>query len=255
MNPDQRAASSASADQGRTPRFFALIPAAGSGSRFGADRPKQYLPLAGRTLIQHTVAALAAVPEIARVFVVLSPEDNEWDRIATPWRTAETARLTVLRCGGATRAESVGNGLAAIAAGSTEGDPATPDDWVLVHDAARPCLSPGSVAAMIATLADDPVGGLLAVPVADTLKRADAEGRAAATVSRDGLWQAQTPQMFRLGALREALAAAPGVTDEAGAMEALGHKPRLVRGELTNLKVTYTADLELAARILGRSDT
>ncbi|WP_412480249.1 2-C-methyl-D-erythritol 4-phosphate cytidylyltransferase [Azonexus sp. IMCC34839] len=223
------------------PRHYAIVPAAGSGSRFGAEKPKQYLDLLGRPLIYHTLAALTAHPDIDRVWVVLSPDDEWWSHY--DWSQLG-AKLETVRCGGATRAESVTNGLKAAA--MVAGD----DDWVLVHDAARPCLSAAMIDAMIAELASDPVGGILAVPVADTLKRADAEQRVAATEPRDGLWQAQTPQMFRYGLLGAALDKCRDVTDEAGAVEALGHKPRLVRGDATNLKVTYPADLVLAAMIL-----
>jgi 2-C-methyl-D-erythritol 4-phosphate cytidylyltransferase len=223
------------------PRHYAIVPAAGSGARFGAEMPKQYLPLAGKPLIYHTLSALCRCERIDRVWVVLSPDDV-W------WRTHDWAplgsKLETLFCGGETRAESVINGLAvaetAVAA----------DDWVLVHDAARPCLSQVMLAALCDALADDPVGGLLAVPVADTLKRADAAQRAVATEPRDGLWQAQTPQMFRYGLLLQALTGHRGVTDEAGAIEAAGLKPRLVRGDTSNLKVTYPADLCLAELIL-----
>ena len=223
------------------PRHYAIVPAAGSGSRFGAGTPKQYLSLAGRPLIFHTLAALVACPEIDRVWVVLAPGDSEWDR--HDWSELG-AKLETLRCGGATRADSVGNGLKAAAMVAAD------DDWVLVHDAARPCLSREMLAALLAELADDPVGGILAMPVADTLKRSDEEQRVAATEPRDGLWQAQTPQMFRYGLLREALEKCRDVTDEAGAIEALGLQPRLVRGDATNLKVTCPADLTLAALIL-----
>ena len=223
------------------PRYFAIVPAAGSGSRFAAEKPKQYLNLLARPLIYHALAALVGCPEIERVWVVLSPDDKEWDR--HDW-SGLGHKLETLRCGGATRADSVGNGLKAAAMVAAE------DDWVLVHDAARPCLSREMLAALISELADDPVGGILAVPVADTLKRADPEQRVAATEPRDGLWQAQTPQMFRYGMLRDALEQCRAVTDEAGAIEALGHKPKLVRGDATNLKVTYPADLALAAMIL-----
>ena len=173
-------------------RHFALVPAAGSGARFGAEKPKQYLDLLGRPLIYHTLAALLACQDIERVWVVISPDDAEWNR--HDW-SALGSRLEVLRCGGATRADSVGNGLQAAAMVATE------NDWILVHDAARPCIGPEMLARMIRELADDPVGGILAVPVADTLKRADAAQRIAATEPRDGLWQAQTPQMFRYGLL------------------------------------------------------
>ena len=223
------------------PRYFAIVPAAGSGSRFGAEKPKQYLNLLARPLIYHALAALVGCPGIERVWVVLSPDDEEWDR--HDW-SALGHKLETLRCGGATRADSVGNGLKAAAMVAAE------DDWVLVHDAARPCLSREMLDTLLSELADDPVGGILAVPVADTLKRADPEQRVAATEPRDGLWQAQTPQMFRYGMLRDALEQCRTVTDEAGAIEALGHKPKLVRGEATNLKVTYPADLALAAMIL-----
>ncbi|WP_374342431.1 2-C-methyl-D-erythritol 4-phosphate cytidylyltransferase [Azonexus sp.] len=223
------------------PRHYAIVPAAGSGARFGAEKPKQYLDLLGRPLIFHTLAALTAHPAIERVWVVLSPDDAEWSR--HDW-LALGPKLETVRCGGATRAASVTNGLRAAAMAAAD------DDWILVHDAARPCLSAAMLDALVAGLADDPVGGLLAVPVADTLKRADAAQRVAATEPRDGLWQAQTPQMFRYGRLLEALENCPVVTDEAGAIEALGLAPKLVRGDSTNLKVTYPADLALAAMIL-----
>jgi 2-C-methyl-D-erythritol 4-phosphate cytidylyltransferase len=222
------------------PRHYAIVPAAGSGARFGAGRPKQYLELLGRPLIFHTLAALVGCPAIDRVWVVLAPDDVEWAR--HDWSELGP-KLETLRCGGETRADSVRNGLRAATL-------AADDDWVLVHDAARPCLSPAMLDALFAELADDPAGGILAVPVADTLKRADADGRVAATEPRDGLWQAQTPQMFRYGLLRDALEHYAEVTDEAGAVEAAGFKPRLVRGDATNLKVTYPADLALAAMIL-----
>ena len=224
-------------------KYFALVPAAGSGSRMGVERPKQYLELAGRPLIHHTLAALCTFDAISRVFVVLSPGD-EW------WPSFEWAdlgeKLHPLFCGGATRAESVTNGLAAIA------DTVAPDDWVLVHDAARPCLAQRHLDALVTELANDPVGGILAVPVADTLKRAGDGFRIAETVSRDGLWQAQTPQMFRHGLLLSALRNAPVVTDEASAIEVAGYSPKLVAGDMTNLKVTYPLDLHLAELILGR---
>ena len=223
------------------PRYFAIVPAAGSGSRFGAEKPKQYLSLLGRPLIFHALSALVACPEIERVWVVLSPDDPYW--LQYDWSELG-AKLETVRCGGETRAESVTNGLQAAAMVAAD------DDWVLVHDAARPCLSAEMLAALFADLANDPVGGILAVPVADTLKRADAEQRVAATEPRDGLWQAQTPQMFRYGRLLKALENCAAVTDEGGAIEALGLQPKLVRGDTTNLKVTYPADLALAAMIL-----
>jgi 2-C-methyl-D-erythritol 4-phosphate cytidylyltransferase len=223
------------------PRHYAIVPAAGSGSRFGAEKPKQYLDLLGRPLIFHTLAALVACPDIERVWVVLAPDDPWWRRY--DWSELG-AKLETVACGGETRAESVGNGLRAAAMVAAD------DDWILVHDAARPCIDQAMLAALFAELAADPVGGILAVPVADTIKRADAEQRVAATEPRDGLWQAQTPQMFRHGLLRQALDGTRALTDEAGAIEAMGLKPKLVRGDATNLKVTYPADLALAAMIL-----
>lgn len=221
--------------------YFALVPAAGGGVRMGGGCPKQYLPLVGVPLLRHALATLAAVPAITRVYVVLSPDDGYWD--GYDWSDL-ASRMTVHRCGGATRAESVANGLQAMA-----GEVGA-EDWVLVHDAARACLSVAQVGKLIAEIGNDPVGGLLAVPVADTLKRTADGVRIATTVPRDGLWQAQTPQMFRHGLLTRALAQAPEVTDEAGAVEALGLHPRLVAADATNLKVTYPLDLHLAEWIL-----
>src|SRR6266581_171105 len=222
---------------------YALVPAAGSGSRMGGDRPKQYLMLAGRPVIGHALATLCAVPAIARVFVVLAPDDVEWQR--HDWAPLGD-KLTPLRCGGASRAGSVANGLRAAAT------IVAADDWVLVHDAARPCLPVAHVQALIDEVGDDDVGGLLAVPLADTLKRAGPGARSEATLPRDGLWQAQTPQMFRHGLLLRALQGAPQVTDEAAAVEALGLRPRLVAADAANLKLTYPFDLELAGWILAQ---
>ena len=222
-------------------RHFALVPAAGTGTRMGEGSPKQYLPLAGRPMLYHALAALCASPRIQRVFVVLAEQDREWD--SHDW-SGLGAKLVVLRCGGPTRADSVFNGLLAAA------QELKTDDWMLVHDAARPCLTAGLVEALIELVGEDPVGGLLAVPVADTLKRAGADRRVAETVPREHLWQAQTPQMFRYELLREALSRSRAVTDEAAAVEALGRRPLLVAGEASNLKVTHPADLALAERIL-----
>ncbi|HRD33258.1 MAG TPA: 2-C-methyl-D-erythritol 4-phosphate cytidylyltransferase [Rhodocyclaceae bacterium] len=223
------------------PRHFAIVPAAGSGSRMGSERPKQYLALLGRPLIHHALAVLCAAPEIDKVFVVLSLDDQEWRK--HDWSSLG-AKLVPLFCGGATRADSVLGGLRALA------DVAVQSDWVLVHDAARPCLAPWHVDKLIHELAHDEVGGLLAVPVADTLKRADDRRHVESTVARDRLWQAQTPQMFRYVMLRRALEGCHQVTDEASAIEAAGLHPRLIEGDATNLKVTYPLDLHLAEWIL-----
>jgi 2-C-methyl-D-erythritol 4-phosphate cytidylyltransferase len=230
------------------PQLIAIVPAAGSGARIGADTPKQYLEVAERPLLYYTLRALSAEPRIERIFVVLAPGDTRFARMlaADPGQGIET-----LYCGGETRCASVYNGLLAVR------DAMEAHDWVLVHDAARPCLTAAALARLIDEVADDAVGGLLALPVADTLKRANGEDRIAATESRAGLWQAQTPQMFRYGTLIEALrrTVGTGVTDEAGAIERIGLEPRLVMGEARNFKVTYPADLELAKIVLADSTT
>ena len=223
------------------PKHYALVPAAGSGVRFGSGIPKQYLPLAGRPVIHHALDALCRCERIERVWVVVSPNDFWWE--AYDWSSLG-AKLEALRCGGATRAGSVMNGLAAVERCVAA------DDWMLVHDAVRPGLSQALLAGLCEALRDDPVGGLLAVPVADTLKRADAGQRVAATESREGLWQAQTPQMFRYGLLRRALESRHALTDEAGAVEAMGCRPLLVQSDASNFKLTYPADLELAEWVL-----
>ena len=225
-------------------RYFALIPAAGSGSRMGSELPKQYLELAGAPMLQHAIKALCAHPKIEQVFVVLAADDAYFARY--DW-TPFDAKLRRLYCGGATRAASVLNGLHAIA------PIVQPEDWILVHDAARPCLTQAHLNALIEELDDDEVGGLLAVPVADTLKRADAAARVIATAPRENLWQAQTPQMFRHGLLLRALEelGTDTPTDEARAVEHLGLKPKLVACDASNLKVTYAQDLKLAELILG----
>lgn len=219
--------------------LFAVVPAAGSGARMGSELPKQYLPLADHPMIYHALRTLCESADISTVFVVLAPDDTmfheyDWSRFGD--------KLQPLYCGGTTRAESVLNGLMAAEL--------EPEDWVLVHDAARPNLSQEQLGRLIAELREDEVGGILAVPVADTLKRADAEQRIARTENRVGLWQAQTPQMFRTGLLLEALRTAPNVTDESSAIEALGFHPKLVSGDSTNFKVTYPQDIHLAELLL-----
>jgi len=219
--------------------FYALVPAAGFGARMGHELPKQYLPLAGQPMIAHALDTLCSSPEITTVFVVLAPDDKlfhsyDWSRFGD--------KLQPLFCGGEMRSDTVLNGLLA--------SELEPDDWVLVHDAARPCLTQAHLAKLIAALRDDAVGGILAVPVADTLKRADTNERILRTENRAGLWQAQTPQMFRAGLLTQALQTAPQVTDEASAVEAMGLQPRLVAGDSSNFKVTYPQDIRLAELLL-----
>jgi 2-C-methyl-D-erythritol 4-phosphate cytidylyltransferase len=227
------------------PKFFALIPAAGSGSRMGEELPKQYLLLAGRPMIYHALKRLCGSPRIAGIFVVLASREREWER--HDW-SEFSGKLIVLDCGGETRAASVLNGLKAAREKSAIGD----DDWVLVHDAARPCLGEAQLEKLMDDLVEDKIGGLLAVPVADTLKRGDTNNRVERTESRENLWQAQTPQMFRYKLLVEALSMTGGVamTDDAGAIEALGLHPKLVLSDVRNLKVTYPQDLALAELIL-----
>ena len=225
----------------------ALVPAAGSGSRFAANQPKQYLPLSGKPMLWHAVAALARAP-VETVFVVLAPEDKTF---ATYDWSAFAGRMETLFCGGATRRDSVYNGLVAAMADVQA------DDWVLVHDAARPCLPPADLTRLYEECRNDEIGGILALPVADTVKRAgkDEGGtqRIAGTEDRGQLWLAQTPQMFRAGLLVQALRQAKGtITDEASAVEQLGLKPRLVPGSRENLKVTWPEDLALAQSILSR---
>ena len=225
------------------PRYFALIPAAGGGTRMGSDTPKQYAPLAGKALLQHAVDALCRHPRIEQVFVVLAPGDQRF--AGCDW-SACGDKLSALFCGGETRAASVFNGLLAA------NDAIDGIDWVLVHDAARPCLRTADINRLITAVGDSEVGGLLAVPVADTLKRANAEGEAVQTEAREHLWRAQTPQMFRYRVLIEALRRADiaAVTDEASAVEQTGAKPKLVAGSAINIKVTYPEDLVLAELIL-----
>jgi 2-C-methyl-D-erythritol 4-phosphate cytidylyltransferase len=223
-------------------RYIAVIPAAGSGARMGGgELPKQYLPLGDRTMLEHSIDALLADARIDCVFVVVAPTDTRWQALAV-----DAERVEFLPVGGASRAESVRNGLIAIAART--GD----DDRVLVHDAARPCLTEAQLARLIDEVGDDDSGGLLAVPLADTLKRGE-DGRVGITLERTGLWCAQTPQLFRMASLRAALGSGPldAVTDEASAMERSGHAPRLVLGGSGNLKVTMPEDLVLARAILA----
>ena len=232
---------------------FALIPAAGSGSRFhtsaperaGASLPKQYTPLAGRPMLWHAIRAVC-VPQVANVFVVLAADDEQFAR--HDWSAFE-GKLEPLYCGGETRRDSVFNGLVAIG-GSVQAD-----DWMLVHDAARPCLPRADLDNLVNEASGDAVGAILAVPVAETVKKAgkDEAGvtRIAATEERAQLWLAQTPQMVRVALLTQALRRAGSVTDEASAIEHLGLRPRLVTGSRRNLKVTYPEDVAIAEAILG----
>ncbi|MBA3594242.1 MAG: 2-C-methyl-D-erythritol 4-phosphate cytidylyltransferase [Pseudomonadota bacterium] len=229
------------------PRFFALIPCAGQGTRAVGDSakhaalPKQYQPIAGTPMVLHTLKAFAGVPRIASCLVVVAPGDSFLDGRAPDG-------VDVAACGGASRAASVLNGLEQLAAGGGEAD-----DWVLVHDAARCLIAAALIDQLIDACHSDPVGGLLAQPVPDTLKQGQ-DDRVVATLPREDKWQAQTPQMFRLGALTQALKMAvtlgEAVTDEASAMEAVGLAPKLVRGSAHNFKVTWPEDFVLAEALI-----
>lgn len=223
-------------------RFWALIPCAGTGARSGAEGPKQYQPIAGKPMVLHTLAAFTRVPRVAGTLVVVSQGDSFFDK--------HGATVLVAACGGPTRAASVFNGLSALL---EQGAAST--DWVLVHDAARCLIQPQQIDALIDACATDKVGGLLALKLPDTLK-SEVAGRVAATVERADKWLAQTPQMFRIGDLQEALlAAGDKVTDDASAMEALGHAPLLVEGSAQNFKVTYPQDFAMAEALLRARET
>lgn len=226
-----------SPDEAQLPRFWALIPCAGSGSRAGTAAPKQYQPVAGLPMVRHTLAAFAAVPRVQRTLVVVAPGDRVLQ--------AHEPTCVLADCGGDSRAASVRNGLAVLRSlGAAE------NDWVLVHDAARCLVTPAQVTQLIEACEDDEVGGLLALKLPDTLKR-EMNGRVVQTLDRADKWLAQTPQMFRLGLLQRALQVAGAqVTDEASAVEALGLAPRLVPGSAQNFKVTYAEDFALAEAVL-----
>lgn len=219
-------------------RYVALIPAAGVGARMGGQTPKQYLTIAGQTILRHTVQAFLAAPQISHTYVVVSKEDAYVNDALS-----NLNGVTILRCGGASRRDSVTNGLYAIA------DHIGANDWVLVHDAARPGLTPALISKLIDEVGSSDTGGILALPVVDTMKRF-ANGKVE-TISREGMWLAQTPQMFRYALLRDALDLATEVTDEASAIEAAGKVPLLIEGHARNLKVTLPADLLLAERYLS----
>lgn len=232
------------------PRLFALIPCAGNGSRAGTSSPKQYQQLLGQSIVGHTVAAFRALgAQLAGLWVVVSPGDSAFAQACPDFGLSHEVLLSA---GGATRAASVLNGLNAMLAKSPGGEiRATPLDWVLVHDAARCLVTPAQIRALIDACQGDAVGGLLAQQLPDTLK-SGAAGRVLATIERNDKWLAQTPQMFRLGALIAALeAAGDAVTDESSAMEACGLSPRLVAGSAQNFKVTYPEDFALAEAVLA----
>jgi 2-C-methyl-D-erythritol 4-phosphate cytidylyltransferase len=232
MNPQQTPPHQVS------PRYIAIIPAAGVGSRMGGDLPKQYLLIAGKTVLQHTVACFLASPQISHTYVVVSPEDSF---VVNAIEVHE--KLSILYCGGESRRDTVSNGLAKISLVDA-------NDWILVHDAARPGLTPELVTKLIDTIANDAVGGLLALPVVDTVKRVHQDK--IETISREGLWLAQTPQMFRYALLRDALESANNVTDEASAIEAMDLSPKLVQGHIRNRKLTTPDDFSFLQLVLNK---
>ena len=224
-------------------KYHVIIPAAGSGSRMGAGSPKQYLQLNGQPLIEHVLKTFAQANKISSIHVILSPTDSH----SHSDFVTHSHKISVHHIGGETRAQTVLNALSVIKADT--------DDWILVHDAARPGLSNQLLNHLITSLEHDAVGGLLALPLADTLKRANADGTVAQTIARDALWLAQTPQMFKYATLKKALETySTSPTDEAQAIEALGLKPTLVTGELQNMKVTYPQDLAVLTALLKSAD-
>ena len=227
----------------RRPQHYALVPCAGVGARSGAPGPKQYEPIAGRPMVAQTLDALLDVPRLRATLVVLAPDDDRFEAVLPE---APRERLWVCRRGGASRAATVARGLDELLERGAD-----VQDWVLVHDAARCLIRAAWVDRLIDACADDAVGGLLALPLADTLKE-ERDGRVAATLPRQGKWIAQTPQMFRIGMLQRALAqAGDAATDEASAIEAIGLAPRLVEGDSANLKVTWPADFAIAEALIA----
>ena len=229
------------------PRYWFVIPAAGIGSRMGADKPKQYLMLGDKTILEHTLLRILTLPNVAGIVVPLSSEDNYWTSL-----TILQHPLVHTIHGGANRAESVLSGLNYLV------DKAHALDWVLVHDAARPCVTQSSIQKLCDELADSNVGGILAVPVSDTLKQITNKNEIQTTVDRGPLWQAQTPQLFRYKLLRDCLvqtlANNETITDESSAVELCGYKPQVVEGRNDNIKITRPDDLLLAEFILQQQE-
>lgn len=230
-----------------SPRYWAVIPAAGIGKRMGSEIPKQYLELHGRAVILHSLDRLLGHPSVSGAVVALSRHDGWWEHLDTHY-DKPVQRVE----GGVERCHSVLNALHELSLHADD------TDWVLVHDAARPCVTYDDLDKLMSSLVQDEVGGLLAVPVRDTMKRAEPDGRVIDTVEREHLWHALTPQMFRLGQLRhaleQALEAEQLVTDEASAMEYAGYQPWLVEGRASNIKITRAGDLELAEFYLQQTE-
>ena len=225
------------------PDYWVVIPAGGIGKRMGAELPKQYLPIAGKTILEHTLDILLSHPSIKGIVVAIAAEDSYWDSLGL-----SKYEKIIKAQGGRERYESVANSLAMLT-------DAADDDWVLVHDAVRPCLTQHDIDCLLKQVATHPVGGLLAIPISDTVKRVDETQHVVDTLDRLGIWRALTPQMFRLGLLRDALKRAmqnqQPITDEAMAIEAYGKKPMIVKGNVSNIKITCQADLALAEYYLS----
>lgn len=223
-----------------TSRYWVVIPAAGSGRRMGSDVPKQYLTIQGQAVLTHTLQRLAQIESIAGMVVAIAPDDQHWSTL--PLAALRIPIWTVT--GGKERADSVMNALDFLS------QHAYAQDWVLVHDAARPCVRQSDIRRLMGAVQNEPAGGILAIPVRDTMKRADAQQHISATVDRNALWHALTPQLFRFGLLQQALQHAAtqhiSVTDEAMAVEMLGQQPLLIEGAADNIKITRQADLMLA---------
>lgn len=230
-----------------SPKIWAVLPAAGSGSRMNSATPKQYLSLAGKPVIRHVLEVFDRHPRVDGIVVALAATDDAWPAVRPP-----LGKPLYEVTGGATRMLSVLNGLTVLK------EHGAPEDWVMVHDAARPCLTQGELDHLIDVLQDHPVGGLLGVPITDTVKRVDPQDAVLETLDRTQLWRAFTPQMFRLNplyeALRDAVEHGRQVTDEAAAMERLGHAPQMVRGLPGNIKITHAHDLALAAFHLNQHE-
>ena len=225
-------------------RYHVVIPAAGNGFRYGAPIPKQYLLLAGKAVLQHAIERMASSFPGSTICVVLAPDDHWFEK-----SIGRQDNLLVLRCGGQGREQTVRNAIDALPG-------VADDDWIVVHDAVRPCIERAACLRLKSALTDDRVGGLLAIPVSDTLKVVDGDGRVLRSQPREDVWRAQTPQIFRSGLLHRALANSDveSWTDEAGAIEALGLQPRVVLGSASNIKITYPGDLDLAAAVLFAQD-
>lgn len=228
----------------QAPAYWVVVPAAGVGARMGAVYPKQYLPLMGKTVIEHTLLRLLELPLLSAIYVALGSQDEYWADLAV----ASNSRINCVE-GAHERSGSVLNALIALS------QLARDEDWVLVHDAARPCVQIKNIEELIVAVNNHPVGGILGVPVSDTLKQVQ-DAAITSTIDRRLLWQAQTPQIFRLGLLRNclqrALAENKTITDEASALEVYGYKPLMVQGRADNIKITYPEDLLLAQFILAQ---